>query len=331
MSSTTTTNAELVTVFRGNGRAVHAGYFVGGSLVGTYCARNVVPGSPRVRQTHGGLVVDCKACLRALPAAPVAEPVAEPCDACKVRPAGHGHFALYCEPCSVLPYGQAAPVDAEPTAGDVNRGKMVRAALSGHSKRCLAAAMICAVENVRDSAEHTVAELATVDYVAWAVGYLDDGLTACMCEPGEYSAPVAAEPDVDAAACVAAGRHVLSTRHASDVCPVAEPVAPMIHATDSDGKRMCGSGRGARSINAEIVTCAVCLAAVSVAPYETAAPWLDGWQPVANVTALRNAMEIAGLRYSELADHVADVDAGHIVTADNGRQWRRAAKIGGTR
>jgi hypothetical protein len=32
----------------------------------------------------------------------------EHCSACEVRPAGHGHFALFCEPCSVLPYGQHA-------------------------------------------------------------------------------------------------------------------------------------------------------------------------------------------------------------------------------
>lgn len=33
------------------------------------------------------------------------------CDACHSRPAGHGHFALYCLPCSELPYGIAAPVE----------------------------------------------------------------------------------------------------------------------------------------------------------------------------------------------------------------------------
>lgn len=35
----------------------------------------------------------------------------EHCAECGVRPAGHGHFAQYCEPCSVLPYGVAAPVE----------------------------------------------------------------------------------------------------------------------------------------------------------------------------------------------------------------------------
>lgn len=35
--------------------------------------------------------------------------VVDACDACHVRPGGHGHFALYCEPCAALPYGHAAP------------------------------------------------------------------------------------------------------------------------------------------------------------------------------------------------------------------------------
>jgi len=34
------------------------------------------------------------------------------CSSCGTRPAGHGHFALYCEPCSDLPYGDAAPAAA---------------------------------------------------------------------------------------------------------------------------------------------------------------------------------------------------------------------------
>lgn len=33
----------------------------------------------------------------------------EHCAACDRRPAGHGHFALFCLPCSELPYGQVAP------------------------------------------------------------------------------------------------------------------------------------------------------------------------------------------------------------------------------
>ena len=101
--------------------------------------------------------------------------------------------------------------------------------------------------------------------------------------------------------------------------------APMIHATNSNGKRLCGSGRGARSVDVEIVTCAVCLAAVSVAPYATRSGHGSEWVPVCSTVELRNSMERNGLRYSELVDHAADVDAGHIVTADNGRQWRRRA------
>lgn len=31
-------------------------------------------------------------------------PVQVACEACHAQPAGHGHFALYCEPCSNLPY-----------------------------------------------------------------------------------------------------------------------------------------------------------------------------------------------------------------------------------
>lgn len=63
-----------------------------------------------------------------------------------------------------------------------------------HTASCLAAALICAVENVRDSAndsihsrfapitEHAAAgEVYAADYVAIASGYLADGLTGCRC------------------------------------------------------------------------------------------------------------------------------------------------------
>lgn len=30
------------------------------------------------------------------------------CDACQRRPRGHGHWGMFCEPCSQLPYGQVA-------------------------------------------------------------------------------------------------------------------------------------------------------------------------------------------------------------------------------
>jgi hypothetical protein len=36
-------------------------------------------------------------------------PTHQPCAACGRRDAGHGHFALYCQPCSELPYGSVAP------------------------------------------------------------------------------------------------------------------------------------------------------------------------------------------------------------------------------
>lgn len=41
----------------------------------------------------------------------------ELCDSCKARPAGHGHFGLYCAPCADLPYGEAAPADAATCPG----------------------------------------------------------------------------------------------------------------------------------------------------------------------------------------------------------------------
>ncbi len=41
-------------------------------------------------------------------AAAVLEATADLCDACEVRPAGHGHFALYCAACADLPYGAHA-------------------------------------------------------------------------------------------------------------------------------------------------------------------------------------------------------------------------------
>lgn len=40
---------------------------------------------------------------------------------------------------------------------------------------------------------------------------------------------------------------------------------------------------------------------------------------------LREAMQRAGLRYSELLDHIADVKAGRIVTAEDGTRFELAA------
>lgn len=39
---------------------------------------------------------------------------------------------------------------------------------------------------------------------------------------------------------------------------------------------------------------------------------------------LRSFMEVHGLRYSELAEHVKDVDAGHTVTAEDGTAFTLA-------
>lgn len=35
------------------------------------------------------------------------------CDECQTRPAGHGHFGLYCEGCAELPYGVSVDDVAE--------------------------------------------------------------------------------------------------------------------------------------------------------------------------------------------------------------------------
>ena len=64
-----------------------------------------------------------------------------------------------------------------------------------HSASCFAAALICAVENIRDAAidathsrfcpispEAAAGEVATTDYCAVAQGYLDDGITNCRCD-----------------------------------------------------------------------------------------------------------------------------------------------------
>lgn len=42
---------------------------------------------------------------------PAVRRIVQMCAACDARPAGHGHFASYCEPCSELPYGVSAPAE----------------------------------------------------------------------------------------------------------------------------------------------------------------------------------------------------------------------------
>lgn len=58
----------------------------------------------------------------------------EPCSSCKARPSGHGHFALYCEPCSELPYGHSAPVFFEcqvDGCGQIHEGSFSHEGLYG--------------------------------------------------------------------------------------------------------------------------------------------------------------------------------------------------------
>ena len=57
----------------------------------------------------------------------------------------------------------------------------------GHDRRCLAAAMIAAVENARDDEGILAHEfrnlLVTGDVLGWAEGYLTDGTMTCTCAP----------------------------------------------------------------------------------------------------------------------------------------------------
>lgn len=46
--------------------------------------------------------------------------------------------------------------------------------------------------------------------------------------------------------------------------------------------------------------------------------------PWAYRNSITEAMQRAGLRYSELTGHLEDMRAGHVLTADNGRQFRYA-------
>lgn len=66
---------------------------------------------------------------------------------------------------------------------------------TSHTPACFAAALICAVENIRDYAidqthyrfdpitpEAAAAQVRSADYVAIAQGYLADELTTCRCK-----------------------------------------------------------------------------------------------------------------------------------------------------
>lgn len=61
-----------------------------------------------------------------------------------------------------------------------------------HDAKCLGHAMICAVENLRDyaiSADRDLIEvvLAEKSILGIALGYLNDGICDCICEPGDES------------------------------------------------------------------------------------------------------------------------------------------------
>jgi hypothetical protein len=65
----------------------------------------------------------------------------------------------------------------------------------GHTHRCLAAAMIAAVENARDAEDMYQGEfrslLASGEVLGWAEGYLADGTMTCTCGPVETRLPYA--------------------------------------------------------------------------------------------------------------------------------------------
>lgn len=47
------------------------------------------------------------------------------------------------------------------------------------------------------------------------------------------------------------------------------------------------------------------------------------WAPAGDI---RLALEAAGFRYSELVAHIADLDAGHVLTTEDGREFRRGPR-----
>ena len=62
---------------------------------------------------------------------------------------------------------------------------MARSKEEGHTKRCLAKALICAIENARD-----LSFVSAIDFRVWAQNnemlewadmYLDEGTTECIC------------------------------------------------------------------------------------------------------------------------------------------------------
>lgn len=61
-------------------------------------------------------------------------------------------------------------------------------ATTTHSKRCLASAIICAVENERDNEENTDVTFRQADFLAIGQGYLADGIATCQCHVGAIAA-----------------------------------------------------------------------------------------------------------------------------------------------
>lgn len=115
----------------GQGRSVHVAHVFtysgsGNQQLAAKCDQsgfaNITSGR-KVRAVDADAAT-CKRCIKIVESEtpvvdePVVEQSDDTCDACHVRPAGFGHFALYCEPCSKLPYGQSAPAVFLTHAGD---------------------------------------------------------------------------------------------------------------------------------------------------------------------------------------------------------------------
>ena len=67
--------------------------------------------------------------------------------------------------------------------GDHDLGVAYTVQALPHTRQCLAAALICAVENTRDQ-EHDMSDeqFPAVDFLTIAYGYLADGMTECRCD-----------------------------------------------------------------------------------------------------------------------------------------------------
>lgn len=52
------------------------------------------------------------------------------------------------------------------------------------------------------------------------------------------------------------------------------------------------------------------------------------WMPLNGDNAVRIQMQISGFRYSELTGHIEDLNDGHLLTAEDGREFRLLPKVG---